>query len=1027
MSKMRVHELAKEYGLENKEVLNRLKRGGLVVKTHSSSVYADAARKILGKNSGDEESISEAASSKPKRPGMMIVRKKKKAVAAADEASQVQRAELEADIEAVEPAPESVVSEPVAAEPVAAEPVAAEPVAAEPVVALEAEMDVAVAEQGPDEMGEPPSEPVEVSASAVSVEVSSTGVEQSADASVSEEVAENDVVKKAENTAETDEKAELSPESESSTQSSAATAHKKKRIPIKEHVVTDSQRRGERGRPDSRGPDARERGSRDGAPARPGTGAQVVRMIDKDKLAQRLPPRRGPANRGHQGGGRPGAGPAQQNRGPRPPGGGQNTGPGAPRFGQVTELRVVNDPFGRGREMVAVGRADKRAGAGGKGPAGQGAGRGKKPGAPGGARGPNQKRSLSNVRERSFAPSRLKRKKPKRGSGAESGERAVRNEPNEAKRVIKMDETIVVTELAHQLGLKAVEVIRKLMGLGMMATQNQSIDQDTAQLIASEFNYRIESVAFSEEELLGPAEEDFGDEELVARPPVVTIMGHVDHGKTSLLDTIRSTRIADGEAGGITQHIGAYSIELEGRGSITFLDTPGHAAFTSMRARGAQVTDIVILVVAADDGVMPQTEEAIRHSQAAGVPIIVAVNKMDVPAANPDKVTQELSQFQLIPEAWGGDTLFVQTSAIKKTGIEALLENVMLQAEFLELKANVDCEARGVVVEAKLDKGRGAVATVLVQHGVLKRGDAIVVGESSGKVRGMTNHLGRSLKQAGPSVAVEIIGLDRVPDAGNLMNKVENLDAARDIVKYRQEQKRSKASAPGPRMSLEDLMKRMNAGETAELKVVLKSDVQGSAEAVKQALVKLSTDEVKVSVIYDGVGGVTESDIMLASASDGLVLGFNVRPDTNAKRIADREGVEIRTYGIIYEMIDDVKKAMEGLLSPESVEKVVGRAQIRELFRISKIGVIGGSRVLDGKALRAAQVRVLRDSAQIYQGKLSSLKHYKDDVREVDSGQECGIGVDGYNDLKLGDVIEFFIIEQVSRTLEGGASALSKN
>jgi translation initiation factor IF-2 len=398
------------------------------------------------------------------------------------------------------------------------------------------------------------------------------------------------------------------------------------------------------------------------------------------------------------------------------------------------------------------------------------------------------------------------------------------------------------------------------------------------------------------------------------------------------------------------------------------------------------------------------------------VPIVVAVNKIDLAAANPDKVTQELAQFDLVPEAWGGDTLFIHTSAIKQTGIEELLEALLLQADVLELKANPERDAQGLVVEAKLDKGRGPVATLLVQHGTLRKGDSVVVGEYVGKVRAMTNHLGKQLKEAGPSTAVEVIGLEGVPDAGDKLNKVDSAEAARNVAEHRAEQKKANEQA-GPRMSLEDLMRRMKNEEVPELCIVLKADVQGSAEAVKQSLVKLSTDEVKVNVVYSGVGGIKESDITLAAASKGLVLGFNVRPDGNATRIADREGVEIRTYTIIYEMSDDVRKAMEGLLSPESVEKVVGRAEVRELFRITKVGTIGGSRVIEGKCQRSASVRVIRDSAQIYQGKVSSLKQFKDDVREVDNGQECGIGVEGYNDLKLGDVIEFFIIEETARTL----------
>jgi translation initiation factor IF-2 len=674
---------------------------------------------------------------------------------------------------------------------------------------------------------------------------------------------------------------------------------------------------------------------------------------------------------------------------------------------------VVSDPFGGGREMVQVGR-DR------KGPGGPGKGAPQKRRGPGGGK-PNQgpnKRNMMNMRERSFQPSRLRRKKGKKNAQVEV-ERGLPTHIKESKRVVKMKENIIITDLAKQMNVKAAEIIRKLIPLGMMVTVNQIVDFETAQLVSEEFGYRVESIAFKEEEVFDVvAVDDEDPADLENRPPVVTIMGHVYQGKTSLLDTIRIANFSSGEDGGITKHIGAYSVELKGKGKITFLDTPGHAAFTSMRARGAQATDIVVLVVAADDGCMPQTEEAIQHSQAAGVPIVVAVNKMDLVDANPDRVTQELSQFNIMPEAWGGDTLFVQTSAIKQTGIDELLETILLQAEVLELKANPKRDAQGIVVESRLDKGRGPVATILVQQGTLKKGDFLVVGEQVGKVRAMTDHTGKQLKVAGPSSAVEIIGLEGTPEAGDQFNAVESMENARDVADHRVEQSKAEENVPKPKMGLEELMKRMRNEEVPELRVVLKSDVHGSAEAVKQALVKLSTDEVKVNIIYSGVGGIKESDITLASASKGLVLGFGVRPDGNATRVADKEKVEIRTYNVIYEMVDDVKKAMEGLLAPEEVEKVVGRAEVRELFRISKVGVIGGSRVLDGKAQRSANVRVLRDSREIYAGKVASLKQYKDDTREVDSGQECGIGVEGYNDLKLGDVIEFFTVEQVGRTLD---------
>jgi translation initiation factor IF-2 len=592
-----------------------------------------------------------------------------------------------------------------------------------------------------------------------------------------------------------------------------------------------------------------------------------------------------------------------------------------------------------------------------------------------------------------------------------------------------MRETISLQDFAHELGVKINEVMQKLVRLGVMTSMNGSIDFDTAQLLAHEFEFTVESVAFEEGDIIeneDAAEKAEKAEDLASRPPVVTVMGHVDHGKTSLLDAIRKTKVAAGEAGGITQHIGAYSVKVKGKGSVTFLDTPGHAAFTEMRARGAQATDIVILVVAADDGVMPQTEEAIRHAQAAQVPIIVALNKADKPEATPERVMQALTKYELVPEAWGGETQMLPTSATKGTGIQELLDAILLQAEMLELKANPKRSASGVVIEAKLDKGKGVIATVLVKNGTLHQGDAIVVGNAYGKVRAMTNDEGRQLKDAGPSAAVEVTGLDQVPDAGDALNVVENAEAAREVAEHRREQSRTADMATGPKMSLEDLMAKMKGGETLEQKIVLKADVKGSVEALTDALLKMATNEVKVNVIYGGVGAITESDINLASTSKGIIVGFNVRPDSNARAIAEREGVEIRVYKIIYEVLDDVRKAMEGLLAPEAKEKVVGHAEVREIFKITKVGTIAGCKVVDGKAVRSARVRVVRDNVPLFEGKVASLKHFKNDAREVEAGLECGVSVEGFNDLKPEDVIEFFLVEEVARTLESAAAAGGK-
>jgi len=589
------------------------------------------------------------------------------------------------------------------------------------------------------------------------------------------------------------------------------------------------------------------------------------------------------------------------------------------------------------------------------------------------------------------------------------------------KRKIRISDSITVGELAKRMGVKANDLIRELMGMGHMVTINHPLDFETAEILASEFNYEVENVGFDEEAILQVEEtgEKIEDkpEDLQERPPVVTIMGHVDHGKTSLLDAIRATNVIAGEAGGITQHIGAYDVELDGR-KIAFLDTPGHEAFTAMRARGTKVTDIVILVVAADDGVMPQTKEAINHAKAAGVPIVVAVNKIDKPDANPERVKQELTEFELVPEEWGGDTIFVEVSAKEKTNIDGLLEMILLQSEVLELKANPNKRASGAVVEARLDRGRGPVATVLVQEGTLKIGDPIVTGLHWGRVRTMTNDRGEQLKEAGPSTPVEITGLAGVPDAGDTFHAVKDEKAAKEVAQHRAQKVREAELAKSSKISLEQLYAKIQEGDVRELKVIIKADVQGSVEAVKDSLVKLSNDQCRLVVIHTAVGGISESDITLASASDAIVLGFNVRPEPKAAQLAELEGVDIRLYNIIYDAVADVKSAMEGLLAPTLKEVELGRVEVRETFHISKVGTIAGCYVLDGKITRNAKVRLVRDSVVVYEGSLNSLKRFKDDAREVMAGYECGVGLENYNDIKVGDIIEAYEIEEVRTTLD---------
>ena len=585
--------------------------------------------------------------------------------------------------------------------------------------------------------------------------------------------------------------------------------------------------------------------------------------------------------------------------------------------------------------------------------------------------------------------------------------------PKAIKRRIRISEAIRVGELAKQMGVRASDVINKLLGLGMMVTINQSIDVDAATLIAAEFGYQVEAVTAEYDELLQRTEAE--PRNLKPRAPVVTVMGHVDHGKTSLLDAIRETNVIEGEAGGITQAIGAYHVHVKDR-DIVFLDTPGHEAFTAMRARGAKVTDIVVLVVAADDGVMEQTVEAINHSRSAGVPIIVAVNKIDKPNATPDRIKQELAQHNLMSEEWGGDALFADISAKKKIGIENLLELILLQADVLELKADPDRPARGIIIEAKLDKGRGPVATVLIQEGTLREGDAFSAKTEYGRVRAMINDQGQRVKEAGPAMPVEVIGFSSVPQAGSEFIGVEDEKKAKSISEYWVRKEREKELAASSKVTLEQLYQRIKEG-AKDLNVILKADVQGSLEALSEALNKLSTDEIKLKMIHSSTGAITETDVMLASASDAIILGFKVRPDARVVEIAEKEGVEIKLYDVIYNAINDVRAAMEGLLEPEFKEVVQGRAEVRETFRIIKVGTVAGCHVMDGKIPRSANVKLVRDGVVLYDGKIASLKRFKDDAKEVSAGMDCGLGIEGYNDIRVGDVIEAYITEQIERKL----------
>ncbi|GGJ04783.1 translation initiation factor IF-2 [Alicyclobacillus cellulosilyticus] len=576
---------------------------------------------------------------------------------------------------------------------------------------------------------------------------------------------------------------------------------------------------------------------------------------------------------------------------------------------------------------------------------------------------------------------------------------------------VTVEGPMTVGEFAKLIRREASEVIKKLLFLGIMATINQEIDTDAMELIASEYGITLEVKPPVDEEAIDMLVEEDRPEDLVPRPPVVTIMGHVDHGKTTLLDAIRHSNVTETEAGGITQHIGAYQVEVGDR-KITFLDTPGHEAFTTMRARGAQVTDICILVVAADDGVMPQTIEAISHAKAANVPIIVAVNKIDKPDANPDRVKQELTQHGLVPEEWGGDTIFVNISALKRQGLDELLEMVLLLADIRELKANPKARPRGTVIEAKLDRGRGPVATVLVQNGTLKVGDIVVAGTTYGRVRAMVNDRGKRLKEAGPSTPVEIQGLNGVPSAGDLFVVYDDERAARNLVEKRANREREQMQAT-TRVTLDDLYRQIREGNIKEFNVIVKADVQGSVEALVHSIEKIEVEGVRVKVIHRAVGAITESDVALASASNAIIIGFNVRPDANAKRAAETERVEIRLYRVIYDVISELESAMKGLLEPEFKEVTIGHAEVRQVFHISKVGTVCGCYVQDGKVTRDAQARLIRDGIVVYEGKVDSLKRFKDDVREVAAGFECGLTLERFNDVKVGDVIEFFKMEAV--------------
>ena len=617
------------------------------------------------------------------------------------------------------------------------------------------------------------------------------------------------------------------------------------------------------------------------------------------------------------------------------------------------------------------------------------------------------------VTKQKFPNRNSQRRGQRRGKRETEAERLNRIARERAAKhiTIEVPDEITVGEFALRLKVSAPEVIKKLMSLGVFAAINDTIDFDTAVLVADEFHAKVEKevVVTIEERIIDDSEDD--EANLVPRAPVVVVMGHVDHGKTSILDVIRHSHVTEGEAGGITQHIGAYRVQVDGR-DITFLDTPGHAAFTTMRARGAQVTDIAVLVVAADDGIMPQTVEAINHAKAAGVSIIVAINKMDKEGANPERVKEQLTEYELVPEEWGGDTPCIPVSAHTKQGIDDLLEMILLTADMMELKANPDRAAKGTVIEARLDKGMGPVATVLVQNGTLRAGDTIVAGTTVGRVRSMMDDRGRRVKEAGPSVPVEITGLNDVPVGGDIFNAVSDERLARELVEQRLTEQKEAQFNSQTKVTLDNLFEQMKEGDMKELKIIVKADVQGSVEAVRQSLEKLSNDEVRVHTVHAAAGNITESDVLLASVSGAIIIGFNVKMDANVSAIAERDKVEVRLYSVIYNAIEDVEKAMKGLLKPQYKEEALGRAEVRQVFKISGVGVVAGSYVLDGKVQRNAKIRVVRDGIVVAEDEIASLRRFKDDVKEVAQGYECGIGLVKFNDIREGDILEAFILEE---------------
>ncbi len=957
MVKKRVHEVAKELGFTNRDMIEKLQKLGMEVKSHSSSVDIDEVRLALRKEEDTKKDNTEE-----RRVSTGIIRRRPKGEEAAP-VKVVRRAGGAARKE-----------EPVAAAPVESESeakAATESAVQETPSATESPVETAAA-------------PETTEASATETVAEAEGAEPEVQAADGQAEGDASVEAAAEATEDDDKKgdkkgARLARPEKKPREEAYDEEDDKPEIHLEEFGISENDfMRGAEEAPAARV-----------APPPPSTkiaarkseepGSKVLRRIDPAVLKARL---KDDAKR------------------PEPP---KDWGRQEVAASPVTELVVRTDASGKRRELVDVRKEAAKGGKGGK----TGARRREEMSA---------KDLLEHRRGQVFYPAPNR----KRVKGKKTGPRRPEGTAPENIGPIMIGETITVADLAKQMSVKGAELIRWFMGQGVMAAINQPVTHDLAAAAAEQFGCEVQSLVFEEEEFMageaGGAEQA-EDPDAVLRAPVVTVMGHVDHGKTTLLDYIRKANVAAGEAGGITQRIAGYQVKTP-KGNVTFLDTPGHAAFTAMRARGATVTDIVILVVAADDGVMPQTIEAIEHAKAAKVPIIVAVNKIDKPEANPDRVLQQLTQYGIQVEAWGGDVLCQQVSAKAGTGVQELLEQLALQAEILELKANPNLPARGSVIEAQVDKGKGPVATILVQEGTLSVGDVVVVGEAIGKVRALMSDSGRRVKDAGPSTPVQVLGLSEVPQPGDEVRTAKSVEDARNIAANRRDKRRAEENTGHAKVSLQDLFAKMQSGEKKELKLLVKADLQGSLEAVRDALEALSNDQVKVSVIRGGVGAVTESDIEFATASEAVIIGFAVRPDTNALKAARTHGVQVRTHKIIYEAVDEVLLAMQGLLAMVEKEKYLGRAEVRQTFNVPKVGTVAGCAIVDGTVSRAAQIRLLRDGRILYEGKLASLKRFKDDVREVKEGFECGMGIEKFNDIQVGDLIESFEMIEVRPELE---------